>query len=156
MLRVPPVWGGPRGSLSLMYSSMHSLGGGVNRVERTLLNFFSRRLVRGGFFGVPEGCFTGDFGVAMGRGWAVLPRNSAVFGLDADAARRFSARRTLSGGRGEKIFKKGAKNRKIGAREVPEGNPRAPYIGCAGRFLGLEVRPLAALLEVRLVQVPQP
>lgn len=45
-----------------MYSSMHSLGGAVNRVERTLLNFFSRRRVRGGFLGVPEGRFAGDFG----------------------------------------------------------------------------------------------
>ena len=35
-----------------------------------------------------------------------------------------------------KIFKKGAKNPKIGVREVPEGGAGAPYIGCAGRFLG--------------------
>lgn len=27
-------------------------------------------------------------------------------------------------------------NRKIGVPEVPEGDPRAPYIGSAGRFLG--------------------
>lgn len=63
-----------------MYSSMHSLGGAVNRVERTLLNFFSRRRVRGGFLGVPEGRFAGDFGVAARGEQAVLPRNSAVFG----------------------------------------------------------------------------
>ena len=31
-----------------------------------------------------------------------------------------------------KIFKKGAKNLKIGVREVPEGGLGAPYIGCAG------------------------
>lgn len=58
----------------------------------------------------------------------------------------------------KKILKKGrerVKNRKIGVREVPEGGAGAPYIGCAGRFLGLETRPLAALLEVRFVQVPQ-
>lgn len=44
-------------SLSLMYSSMHPLGGAVNRVERTLLNFFSRRCVRGRFFGGSAGVF---------------------------------------------------------------------------------------------------
>ena len=107
--------------------------------------------MRGGFFGVLAGCFAGDFGEAARREWAVLPRNSAVFGLGEGTARRFSARRTLPGGRGEKIFKKGAKTRKIGVREVPEGGLGAPYIGCAGQLLGLEVRPLAALLEVRFV-----
>ena len=55
-------------SLSLMYSSMHPSGRGVNRVERTLLNFFSRRRVRDGFFGVPEGCLAGDFGAVARRG----------------------------------------------------------------------------------------
>ena len=29
-----------------------------------------------------------------------------------------------------------AKNPKIGGREVPGGDLRAPYIGCAGRLLG--------------------
>lgn len=48
-------------SLSLMYSSMHPLGGAVNRVERTLLNFFSRRCVRGGCFRAPEAVFCGGF-----------------------------------------------------------------------------------------------
>lgn len=91
------MWGGLRGSLSLMYSSMHPLEGAVNRVERTLLNFFVRRDLRGGFFGALEGCFAGDFGAAARRGWAVLPRNSAVFGLSEGAARRFSARRTWAG-----------------------------------------------------------
>ena len=80
--------------LSLMYSSMHSPGKGVNRVERTLLNFFMRRGVRGGCFRAPEGCFADDFGAAARREWAVLPRNSGVFGLGEGAARRFSARRT--------------------------------------------------------------
>lgn len=141
-------------SLSLMYSSMHPLRGRVNRVERTLLNFFSRRCVRGGFFGVPERRFAGDFGVAARRGWAVLPRNSGVFRRREGAARRFSARRTLPGGRGKKNLKKGrkrAKNPKIGVREVPEGGAGASYIGCARRLLGLETRPLAALLGVRFV-----
>ena len=50
-----------------------------------------------------------------------------------------------------KIFKKGAKNPKIGVREVPEGGLGAPYIERAGRFSGLEARPLAALLGVRFV-----
>ena len=90
------------------------------------------RSVRGGFFRVPEGCFAGVFGVAARREWAVLPRNSGVFGWLAGAARRFSARRTLPGWLGKKIFKKGVKNRKIGVREVPEGGVGAPYIGCAG------------------------
>ena len=111
---------------------MHPLRGRVNRVERTLLNFFMRGGVRGGFFGALEGYFAGDFGAASRRGWAVLPRNSAVFGWREGVARRFSARRMLPGSRGEKIFKKGAKNPKIGVREVPEGDPRASYIGYAG------------------------
>ena len=68
MLRVPPVWSGLRGSLSLMYSSMHSPGRGVNRVERTLLNFFVWRGVKGGAFGVLEGCFAGDFRALVRRG----------------------------------------------------------------------------------------
>lgn len=63
-----------------MYSSMHSLGGGVNRVERTLLNFFMRRGVRGGFFRVLGQCFAGKIGAAARREWAVLPRNSGVLG----------------------------------------------------------------------------
>ena len=78
-----------------------------------------------------------------GRRWgcerAVLPRNSAVFGRSEGAARRFSARRTAAGWLGEKIFKKGGEKGekpKIGVQEVPEGGPRAPYIGCVGRFLG--------------------
>ena len=142
-------------SLSLMYSSMHPLGGAVNRLERTLLNFFSWMRVRGGFFRVPEGCFAGNFGVAARREWAVLPRNSAIFGWSGGEARRFSARRTLSGSRGEKIFKKGGENRKIGVQEVLEGGLGAPYIGCAGRFLGLEARPLATLLEACFVRAPQ-
>lgn len=120
----------PRGvvcaaSLSLMYSSMHPLRGRVNRIERTLLNFFSRRHVRDGFSGVLAGCFTGDFGVAARREWAVLPRNSAVFGLGEGAARRFSARRTLTGTRGEKIFKKGVKKGE---------KPKIWGVGGAGRW----------------------
>ena len=115
---------------------MHPLRGCVNGVERTLLNFFVRRGVRGGFFGVLGQCFTGRIGAAARREWAVLPRNSRVFGLGESAARRFSARRTLLGSRGEKIFKKGVENLKIGVREGSEGGLRAPYIGSAGRFLG--------------------
>ena len=92
-------------SLSLMYSSMHPLGGAVNRLERTLLNFFMQRGVRGGFFGVLGRRFAGDFGAATRHAWAVLPRNSAVFEWREGAARRFSARRTMPGARGEKIFK---------------------------------------------------
>ena len=61
--------------------------------------------MKGGFFGAPEGRFAGDFGAAARRAWAVLPRNSGVLGLGEGAARRFSARRTVPGTRGEKIFK---------------------------------------------------
>lgn len=88
--------------------------------------------MRGGFFRVLGQCFTGKIGAAARREWAVLPRNSGVFGWREGAARRFSARRTWVGARGEKIFKKGAENRKIGVREVPKGGAGAPYIGCAG------------------------
>ena len=94
---------------------MHSLEGADNRVERTLLNFFVWRGVKGGFFGVLDGRFTGDFRMAARRKWAVLPRNSGGFALCEGAARRFSTRRTWVGSRGEKIFKKGcgrAKNLK--------------------------------------------
>lgn len=70
--------------------------------------------VRGGFFGTLEGCFTGDFGAAAMREWAVLPRNSGVFSLGVGAGRRFSARRTVPGWLGKKIFKKGVKNRENG------------------------------------------
>ena len=84
---------------------MHPLEGTVNRVERTLLNFFVWRGMRGGFFGVLEKRFAGDFRAAARRKRAVLPRNSGVFGWREGAARRFSARRTPAGARGEKIFK---------------------------------------------------
>lgn len=109
---------------------MHSLGGAVNRVERTLLNFFMWRGVRGGFFRVPEGCFAGVFGVAARHGRAVLLRNSGVFGLGEDAARRFSARRTLPGARGEKFFKKGRKTENWGMR----GTKRLLYRRCGAIF----------------------
>lgn len=61
--------------------------------------------MRGGFFRVLGQCFTGKIGAAARRGWAVLPRNSGVFGLIEGAARRFSARRTAAGWLSEKIFK---------------------------------------------------
>lgn len=84
--------------------------------------------MRGGFFGALEERFAGDFGSAVRREWA-------VFGLGEGAARRFSARRTLTGVRGEKFFKKflkrGVENRKIGVWEGSEGGAGAPYIGRA-------------------------
>ncbi len=116
--------------LSLMYSSMHPLGRSVNRVERTLLNFFVWRGVRGRFFEAREGRFAGNFGTAARREWAVLPRNSAVFEWREGAVRRFSARRTRAGARGEKIFKnfleRGRKTEKLGfqrRRKVAPGRP---------------------------------
>ena len=61
--------------------------------------------MRGGFFRVLKRRFAGDFGAVAMRGWAVLPRNSAVFGWCEGEVRRFSARRTVPGAQGEKIFK---------------------------------------------------
>lgn len=138
-------------SLSLMYSSMHSLGGAVNRVERTLLNFFVRRGVRGGIFRALERCFAGDFGRRRGLNGAFC-RGIPGFLSGARARRGDSAhgghRRALGAKKFLKIFKKGVKNRKIEVREVPGGGLRAPYIGRAGRFLDLKTEPLAALLGV--------
>ena len=99
------MWDGLRGSLSLMYSSMHPLEGAVNRVERTLLNFFMWSGVRDGFFRVLGRRFAGDFGAVARREWTDLPRNSGVFGWREGAARRFSPRRIWAGWLGEKIFK---------------------------------------------------
>ena len=78
-------------------------------------------------------------------GWARARRGDSAHGGQhrARGAKKFL-----------KIFKKEARNPKIGAREVPEGCLGAPYIGCAGRFLGLEARPLAALLEIHFMRAP--
>ena len=96
--------------------------------------------MRGGFLGVPEGCFAGDFGAAAKCGWVVLPWNSAVFGLVSGVARRFSARRTWTGSRGEKIFKKGVKKgekpKNWGARGTERTN-----MGTLYRVRGVIFRP---------------
>ena len=117
-----------------MYSSMHPLRGCVNRVERTLLNFFSRRCVRDGFFKVLEGHFAGDFGAAARREWVVLPRNSGVFGVGEGAARRLSARRTVPGWLGEKIFKnfleRGEKPKNWGTGGAGRWTGRTLYGAC--------------------------
>ena len=63
-------------ALSLMYSSMHPLRGCVNRIERTLLNFFVWSGVRGGYFGVSEGCFADEI---WGSGEARMGRFAAEF-----------------------------------------------------------------------------
>ena len=114
-----------------MYSSMHPLGGAVKRLERTLLNFFVWSGVRGGFFGALEGRFAEDFEAAARREWAVLPRNSGVFGWREGAARRFSARRTVPGRLGEKIFKKffkrGGKPKNWGTRGAERWSGRTLY-----------------------------
>lgn len=124
--------------LSLMYSSMHSPDWGVNRVERTLLNFFMWRGVRGGVFGAPEARFAQGFGAAARREWAVLPRNSGVFGWCEGAAQWFSARRTAAGTRGEKIFKnfleRGEKPKNWGARGVGRWSGRTLYRACGVIF----------------------
>ena len=118
---------------------MHSLGGGVNRVERTLLNFFMRRGVRGEVFGALEGCFAGDFGAATRHEWDAdgafcrgIPGFSAQARVRRDGSAHGRHRRALGAKKFLKIFKKGVKNRKIGVREVPEGGMRAPYIGRTG------------------------
>lgn len=43
--------------------------------------------MRGGFLGVLQGCFAGKIGATARSEWAVLPRNSGVFGWAAGAAR---------------------------------------------------------------------
>ena len=101
--------------------------------------------MRGGFFGARRRCFAGDFGVVARRGWAVLPRNFGGFGLGEGSAQLFSARRTLLGSRGEKIFKKGVKNRKIGVREVLRGLIWAPYIGLGVSSLTVGHHPIRLL-----------
>lgn len=97
-------------------------------------------------------------GVAARCEWAVLPRNSGVFGWREGAARRFSARRTLTGGLGEKFFKnlleRGGKPKNWGARGAGRWHKGTLYRVC-GAILGLGASPLAALLEVRFVQAPQ-
>lgn len=92
-------------SLSLMYSSMHSPGRGVNRVERTLLNFFMRRGVRGGSLRVLGRCFAGDFG---GSGEARMGGFAAEFrGFWAACGRGAAIQRTadMGGPTGRKNFK---------------------------------------------------
>ncbi len=73
-----------------------------------------------GISGSRKGVLRMKSGVAARREWGVLPWNSAVFGRREGAARRFSARRTLPGTRGEKFFKKevkkGEKLKNWGAR----------------------------------------
>lgn len=113
---------------------MHPLRGRVNRVERTLLNFFMRRGVRGGFLGFWRGILRAILGRRRGAngqfcrgipgfsGDARVQRGDSVHG---GQCRELGARKIL------RIFKKGAENLKIGVREVPEGGAGAPYIGCA-------------------------
>ncbi len=62
-------------------------------------------------------------------GWARARRGDSAHG---------GHRRALGAKKFLKILKEGAKNLKIGGREVPEGGLGAPYIGCARRFLRLE------------------
>ena len=79
------------------------------------------------FWGFCRGIFPGDFEAAARREWAVLPRNSGVFGLDEGAARQFSARQTVPGTRGEKIFKNFLER---------GGKPKNWGAGGAGRWIG--------------------
>ena len=90
--------------------------------------------MRGGFFGAPEGRFAGEIGAAARREWAVLPRNSGVFGLPKGAVRRFSARRTVPGARGKKIFKnfleRGGKPKNWGAKGAGMWSEGTLYRAC--------------------------
>ena len=94
--------------------------------------------MKGGFFGAPEERFVGDFRAAARRRWAVLPRNSGVFEWREGAARRFRARRTLPGTRGEKIFKKFLKTcekpKNWGARGAEGRSERTLYRACGAIF----------------------
>ena len=97
-----------------------------------------QRGVRGGFFGAPEERFAGDFEAAARHGWAVLPRNSGVFGLGEEAARGFSARRTVPGTRGEKFFKnfleRGEKPKNWGVGGARRWTGRTLYRVCEAIF----------------------
>ena len=60
-------------------------------------------------------------------GWVMARRGDSAHG---GQCRALGAKNFL------RIFKKGAENRKLGAREVLDGDLGALYIECAGRFLG--------------------
>lgn len=136
------MWGGLRGSLSLMYSSMHSPGRGVNRVERTLLNFFMWRGVRGGVFGALEGCIAGDFGATARREWdadGAFCRGIPRFLVWVRARRGDSAHGGLCRAVGaKKNFKKGAgkgeKPKNWGARGAGRWHGRTLYRVCGAIF----------------------
>lgn len=91
--------------------------------------------MKGGFFRVLGQCFTGKIGAAARREWDAdgafcrgIPGFSAQARVRRDGSAHGGQRR---GGRGEKIFKKGVENLKIGMREGSEGGAGALYIGCA-------------------------
>lgn len=67
--------------------------------------FFREFVLGAGFSGFWGGVLQAILGRRRRRGWAILPRNSGVFGWRKGAARRFSARRTVPGRLGKKIFK---------------------------------------------------
>lgn len=77
------------------------------------------------------------------RGFWVARGHSAAIQRTADAGGHSRRKNFL------KIFKKGVKTRKLGCGRDRE----TPYIGGAVRLLDQEARPLAALPEVRFVQV---
>lgn len=94
---------------------------------------------KGWVFRSPGGVFCGRFwggGAARMGGFAAEFRGfwtgrgcGAAIQRTADSAGAVWAKKFL------KTFKKGGENPEIGVKEVPNGDPRAPYIGCAGRFL---------------------
>lgn len=94
--------------------------------------------MRGGFSGFWRGVLRATFGAVVGRGRAVLPRNSGVFGLGEGTVRRFSARRTPTGTRCEKIFKnlleRGEKPGKWGARGAGRWREGTLYRVCEAIF----------------------
>lgn len=102
--------------------------------------FFRGGVLGADFLGVLPGCFAGNFGAAARREWAVLPRNSGVFGWGEGAAQRFSARRTMTGTRGEKIFKnlleRGGKPKNWGCEQCRKVTRGHLYIGPLYRVRG--------------------
>jgi hypothetical protein len=96
--------------------------------------------VRGGFFGVPEGRFAGDFwGGSKARmgGFAAKFRGFRVAQGCGEAIQCTADMGGLTGRKNFlKIFKIRVKTRKLGCERCWKVDWGAPYIGCAGRFLG--------------------
>lgn len=78
-----------------------------------------------------------------------------VRGRRGDSAHGGHCRDSLAKKFLKKGVKKGEKPKNWGARGAGRRSRSTLYRVCGGDFLGPEAKPLAALLEVRFVQVPQ-